>query len=56
VRTSGAGNESLMTMVIVGIALGVSILLFGGPAEFARAVNGFVRDTVETGIAYTRSR
>ncbi len=45
-----------MTMVILGIALAVSIVLFGGPAEFARAVDGFVRDTVETGIALTRSR
>ena len=55
-RTSGAGNESLMTIMIVGIALSVSIFLFGGPAEFAHAVNGFVRDTVESGIAMTRSR
>ena len=45
-----------MTIVILGVALGVSIMLFGGPAEFAQAVNGFVRDTVETGIAMTRSR
>jgi hypothetical protein len=56
VRTSGAGNESLATMVILGIALGLSIMLFGGPAEFAHAVNGFVRDTLESGIAMTRSR
>ena len=55
-RTSGSGNDSLMTLVILGIALGVSIVLFGGPAEFARVVNGFVRDTVETGVALTRSR
>jgi hypothetical protein len=46
----------MMTIVIIGIALAVSILLFGGPAEFAAAVNGFVRDTVETGVALTRSR
>jgi hypothetical protein len=45
-----------MTMVIVGIALGVSILLFGGPAEFAHAVNGFVRDAVQSGVALARSR
>jgi hypothetical protein len=56
VRTSGAGNEKLMTMLMLGIALGAGIILFGGPDEFARAVNGFVRDTVETGIALTRSR
>jgi hypothetical protein len=56
VRTSGAGNESLMTMVILAIALGVSIMLFGGPAEFAHAVNGFVSDIVESGVALARSR
>ena len=55
-RTSGAGNDTLMTMVILGIALGVSIVLFGGPAEFAHAVNGFVRDTVGRGVAIARSR
>ena len=55
-RTSGAGNESLMTMIVLGVALGACIILFGGPDEFARAVNGFVRDTVQTGIALTRSR
>ncbi len=55
-RTSGAGNESLMTMVILGVALGVSIVLFGGPAEFASAVNRFVRDAVYTGMAMIPSR
>jgi hypothetical protein len=54
VRTSGAGNDSLMTMVVVGIALGVSIFLLGGPAEFARVVNGLVHDAVESGIAFGR--
>jgi hypothetical protein len=56
VRTSGAGNEGLMTMLMLAIALGAGIILFGGPEEFARAVNGLVRDTVQTGIALTRSR
>ena len=55
-RNSGAGDEKLMTMLMLGIALGACIILFGGPGEFARAVNGFVRDTVETGMASTRSR
>jgi hypothetical protein len=56
VRTSGAGNDSLMTMVIFGIALAACIVLLGGPAEFAHAVNGFVRDAVESGVALARSR
>ena len=55
-RTSGRGNETFMTMAILGIALGVSIVLFGGPAEFAAAVNGVVRSAVETGMAMVRSR
>ena len=55
VRTSGAGNESLMTVVILMIALGASILLFGGPEEFARAVNNVVRDVVEGGITFAKS-
>lgn len=54
-RTSGRGNESLMTVVILLIALGASILLFGGPEEFARAVNNVVRHVVEGGIAFARS-
>jgi len=45
-----------MTMVIIGIALGVTILVFGGPAEFATAVNGFVRDSVQAGVDLARSR
>jgi hypothetical protein len=56
VRTSGAGNDKLMTMLMLAIALGAGIILFGGPDEFARAVDGFVRDTVHRGIALTRSR
>lgn len=55
-RTSGSGNESFMTIVILGIALGVIVMLFGGPAEFAHVVNGLVRDAVESGVALTRSR
>ena len=55
-RTSGAGNDSLMTMVILVIALGAGIVLFGGPAEFAHAVNSLVRDVVESGVALARSR
>jgi hypothetical protein len=44
-----------MTMVILGVALGVTIFLFGGPTEFARLVNGLVHDAVESGIAFGRS-
>ena len=54
-RTSGASNDSFMTVVILFIALGASIVLFGGPEEFARAVNKLVRDVVEGGIAMARS-
>lgn len=55
-RTSGAGNESLMTVVILLIALGASMILFGGPEEFARVVNNVVRDAVNTGVTLARGR
>jgi hypothetical protein len=55
-RTSGAGNESMMTVMILLIALGVSIILFGGPDEFAHVVNSLVRDAVEAGVDAVRSR
>lgn len=55
-RTSGASNDGLMTMIVFGVALGACIVLFGGPGEFAHAVNGFVGNMVESGIALTRSR
>jgi hypothetical protein len=56
VRTSGAGNDGLMTIIVLGVALGCCIILLGGPEEFARTVNGFVGNMVESGIALTRSR
>ena len=55
-RTSGTGNESLMTMVILGVALGVGITLFGGPVEAARAVNDIVRNLVGSGVALVQGR
>jgi hypothetical protein len=56
VRTSGAGNESLMTVVVLVVALGAIMLLLGGPEEFARTVDRLVHDVVTSGVAMVRSR
>jgi hypothetical protein len=53
-RTSGTGNERLMTLMILGIALGISIVVFGGPEEFATAVDRLVRDAVQAGAGLVR--
>ena len=45
-----------MTMVIWASPWGLCIMLFGGTAEFAQAVNNVVPDTVESGLAFARSR
>jgi hypothetical protein len=53
-RTSGAGNDRLMTVVILCIALGASMAVLGGPQEFADAVDRLVRDAVRAGVGFVR--
>ena len=55
-RTSGAGNEHFMTWAILGIALAASMVLFGGPAEFATFADRFVHDAFDAGLSMVRSR
>ena len=55
-RTSGAGNEHFMTWAILGIALATSMVLFGGPAEFATYADRYVHDALDAGLAMIRSR
>jgi hypothetical protein len=45
-QTSGHGNDSLMILVPVGVALVVGVILFGGPANAIEAVDGLVREIV----------
>jgi hypothetical protein len=44
-RTSGHGNEALITLIPLGVCLAVGVMLFGGPAEALEFVNAFVGAT-----------
>jgi len=46
-RTSGAATESRLTFAIGVIALGVIILLAGGPANFMNACENALRSVSE---------
>jgi len=45
-NTSGHGNDGLMILAPVGIAIVVGVILFGGPTNALEAMNNLVRDTV----------
>ena len=42
-QTSGHGNDALMILVPVGVAIIAGTILFGGPAETVEAVDAMVR-------------
>jgi hypothetical protein len=42
-QTSGNGNEGLMILVPVGVAVIIGVILFGGPANALEAVDSIVR-------------
>ena len=44
-RTSGSGNDGLITLVPIGVLVAVGVMLFGGPTETLRAINAFVGET-----------
>jgi hypothetical protein len=44
-RTSGHGNDSLITLVPIGVLVAVGVWLFGGPSETFHRINAFVGDT-----------
>ena len=46
-RTSGASTESRMTLAIAIIALGMAMLLAGGPANLMQACENVLRATAE---------
>lgn len=56
-RTSGAVTESRMTLAMAVIALGVVMLLAGGPAEFLlaceRALQGIAEAIYRGWLAFT---
>ena len=41
-ETSGHGNDALMILVPVGVAVVVGVILFGGPTDAVEAVNAIV--------------
>ena len=43
-QTSGHGNDALMILVPVGVAVVVGVILFGGPTNAVEAINNIVRD------------
>ena len=43
-QTSGHGNDALMILVPVGVAVVVGVILFGGPMEAVEAIDNIVRD------------
>jgi len=50
-NTSGYGNDSLMTVAPVAIAIVVGVILFGGPTNALEALNTLVREIVYQAMA-----
>jgi len=47
-RTSGASTESRMTIAMALIALGVLVVLAGGPSDFMKACESMLRSVAES--------
>jgi hypothetical protein len=45
-RTGGHGDDSLMVVLPIGVAVVVGVILFGGPTNAVEAINSLVRDLV----------
>ena len=50
-QTSGHGNDALMVLVPVGVAVVIGVILFGGPTNALEAVNNIVRDVANEAMA-----
>jgi len=50
-QTSGHGNDALMVLVPVGVAVVVGVILFGGPTNALEAVNNIVRNVANEAMA-----
>ena len=46
-QTGGHGNDAVMILVPVGVSIVVGVILFGGPAEAAGALNTLVWDIAD---------
>jgi len=47
-RTSGAATETRMTLAVALVALGIVMLLAGGPSEFMFACENMLRQVAES--------
>ena len=54
-RTSGHGNDALITLVPIGVALAVGVILFGGPVEALEFINTFVGETARVTMSVVSS-
>jgi hypothetical protein len=46
-RTSGAANESRLTFATAAVALGMIMVLMGGPAEFMKTAEAMLQGVAE---------
>lgn len=45
-RTNGAGNEQLMTMTVIAVAVMVGMVVAGGPMELVQVLNEMAQSVV----------
>jgi hypothetical protein len=49
------GNDALMMLVPLGVAVIVGVILFGGPMEAIEAINNIVRDVASEAMTLARA-
>ena len=45
-NTSGRGNDSVMVLASIGLAVAVTVFLYGGPTNAMEGINNLIRDLV----------
>jgi hypothetical protein len=50
-RTSGYGNDGLISLIPIGLLVAVGIWLFGGPSETLHRINAFVGETARVTLS-----
>jgi hypothetical protein len=50
-RTSGTGNEKLMTLAVITVALLAATAVTGGPTQLVTVANDFLRDLATVVVA-----
>ena len=54
-NTSGHGNDSMMVLLVIGIALGIGMIVFGGPGSTLEAVDTFLRQTTYEALKFANT-